>query len=345
MSYSQGPTNLITDVEGLMVGNAHDQGVRSGVTVILPTEPAVAAVDVRGGGPATRETDALDPSCIVDAIHGLVLAGGSVFGLDASSGVTQWLSERGRGFIFREQPRACPVVPQASLFDVLNGGDKSWKGESPYRALALAACETAASTFSLGNAGAGYGALAGRYKGGLGSTSAIYEGLTVGALTAVNPFGSPVIPGTDRFWAHAYEIDGEFGGRGGPIGTLPAQARSLTAETKADLITESAAAGANTTLAVVATDARLTPAEAKRLAIMASDGMARALRPIHTPFDGDIVFALATGRREIREPRPFVLAMLGSLAADCLARAIARGVYAAEDLGPWRSYRSIHPGS
>ncbi|WP_137387686.1 P1 family peptidase [Rhodoligotrophos defluvii] len=344
MSYSRGPLNLITDVEGLLVGNAHDHKVCSGVTVILPVEPAVAAVDVRGGGPATRETDALDPSCIVDAIHGLVLSGGSVFGLDAASGVTHWLSERGRGFTFREQPRACPVVPQASLFDVLNGGDKSWSGAPPYRTLALDACEGADRSFALGNAGAGFGALAGRYKGGLGSASGLYDGLTVGALVAVNSFGSPVIPGTDRFWAGPYEIDGEFGGLGGIAGVQPPERRSLTAETKADLVAESAAAGANTTLAVVATDAVLTPAEAKRLAIMASDGMARALRPIHTPFDGDLVFSLATGRREIAGARPFVLAMLGSLAADCLARAIARAVYEAQDLGPWRSYRSIHPG-
>jgi len=343
MTYRPGPLNLITDVEGITVGNAHDEKVMSGVTVILPVREAVAAVDVRGGGPATRETDALDPTCLVESVHAIALSGGSVYGLDTGTGITHWLAERGRGFSFGAQPRPCPMVPQACLFDIMNGGDKNWGDVPPYRRLGMEACDAAGREFALGNAGAGYGALAGVYKGGLGSASALYDGYTVGAVAAVNSFGSPVIPGTRRFWAQDYEIDGEFGGNGLPLAPLPPESRSLTLETKASYVSGADKPGANTTLTLVATDAHLTPAETKRLAIMAADGMARALRPIHTPFDGDIVFALSTGYREIEGPRPFVLCMLGALAADCLARAIVRGVYEAESLGPWRSYRDVHP--
>ncbi|MGF7163037.1 L-aminopeptidase/D-esterase-like protein [Rhodoligotrophos appendicifer] len=342
MSYRPGPLNLITDVDGISIGNAHDDKVMSGVTVILPDPDAIASVDVRGGAPATRETDALDPSSLVESVHAVVLSGGSVFGLDSATGVTQWLSDHGRGFTFATQPRACPVVPSACLFDILNGGDKAWGPTAPYRQLGIDACERASSQFSLGNVGAGYGALAGRYKGGLGSASAVIDGITVGAIVAVNSFGSPVIPGTNRFWAQLAEIDGEFGGLAGLPMELTAASRSLTTDTKAAMVADAAAAGANTTIAVVATDARLTPSEAKRFAVMATDGFARALRPVHTPFDGDTVFALATGRRELEGPRPLALAMLGAAASDSLARAIARGVYEAETLGPWLSYRQSH---
>ena len=292
-----GPTNLITDVAGIKVGNAQDGDLLSGVTVVLPDEAAVAAVDARGGAPGSRETDALDPTCLVDAVHGIVLAGGSVFGLDAASGVMHWLAERGRGFAFRAQPKVCPVVPAANLFDLTNGGNKDWGDMPPYRALGLAACEAAGDSFDLGNAGAGLGALAGRYKGGLGSASATWNGATAGALIAVNPFGSPVIPGTSTLWAAPFEQAGEFGGSGKLEVALTDETRSLEADTKAALIRSAAEAGQNTTIGVVATDARLTPAEAKRIAIMAADGMARAIRPIHTPYDGDVLFVLSTGKR------------------------------------------------
>ncbi len=340
--FPTGAANLITDVPGISVGNAQDPALLSGVTVVLPDGEAVAGVDARGGAPGSRETDALDPTCLVDAVHGLVLAGGSVFGLDAASGVMHWLAERGRGFAFRTQPKVCPVVPAANLFDLTNGGDKDWGDVPPYRTLGLAACDAAGPDFALGNAGAGLGALAGRYKGGLGSVSAVWDGITVGALAAVNSFGSPVVPGTGVFWAAPYEIDGEFGGTGEVRFALSDETRSLEADTKSALLRDAMAAGHNTTLGVVATDALLTPAEAKRVAIMATDGMARALRPVHTPYDGDIVFTLSTGRRELEGPRPLALTTLGGLAADAMARAVARGVYEAQSTAGWRGYRDIH---
>jgi len=339
---SSRPRNLITDVPGLAVGNAGDEALLSGVTVVLPDEASVAGVDVRGAAPGSRETDALDPTCLVDAVHGFVLAGGSVFGLDAASGVTDWLAERGRGFAFREQPKVCPVVPAANLFDLTNGGDKDWGDVSPYRDFGTAACDAAGADFALGNAGAGLGALAGRYKGGLGSVSASWGGFTVGAIAAVNAFGSPVVPGTGVFWAAPFEVGDEFGGTGRIDFPVDEGTRSLETDTKMAVLRDSARPASNTTIGIVATDAILSPAEAKRVAIMAADGMSRALRPVHTPYDGDVTFALSTGRHEIEGARPLALTMLGSLAADVMARAIARGVYEAETVGSWRSYRDVH---
>ncbi len=339
-----GPRNLITDVAGITVGNAEDMDLLSGVTVVLPDAAAAAAVDVRGGGPATRETDALDAACLVDAIHGVVLSGGSVFGLEAASGTVTWLDGRGRGFAFGDQPHVSPVVPAAALFDIANGGNKEWGDVPPYRDLGRAACDAAGDDFALGNAGAGTGALAGRYKGGLGSASAHSGGITVGALMAVNSFGSPVIPGTATLWAAPFEQAGEFGGSGElriPVGEAT---HSLEAGTKAELANGADAAGRNTTIGVVATDAALTPAEAKRVAIMAADGMARAIRPIHTPFDGDVIFVLATGKAELAGPRPLGLMQAGAMAADTVARAIGRAVFEAETVAGWRSFRDIHEG-
>lgn len=337
-----GPRNLITDVAGIAVGNAGDEGLLSGVTVVLPEEAAVAAVDTRGGGPATRETDALDPACLVDAVHGVVLSGGSVFGLDAASGVTHWLDARGRGFRFGEQPHVSPVVPAACLFDFLNGGDKAWGDAPPYRALGLAACDAAAADFALGNAGAGLGAIAGRYKGGLGSASVVAGGVTVGALMAVNAFGSPVVPGTDVLWAAPYGLADELGERAEVRMPVPAKGHSLEADSKLDLLEDRGQPGRNTTIGVVATDALLTPAQARRVAIMATDGMARALRPVHTPFDGDLIFVLATGKGATAPPGPAELSRIGALAADTVARAIARGVFEAETVARWKSFRDIH---
>ncbi len=339
MSAQPGPRNLITDVGGLLVGNAHDERVRTGATVVLAETEAVAAVDIRGGAPGTRETDALDPVSLVDTIHAVTLSGGSVFGLEAAAGVTHLLAERGRGFTFGDQPKPTPVVPGAILFDIRNGGDKDWGDTPPYRALGMAACEAASADFALGNHGAGFGALAGTLKGGLGSASLRWQGATVGALVAVNSFGSALVPGTGRFWAAPFEIGGEFGGLGAAPHCAP---HAPLAGTKAEALPDAAGAGQNTTIAVVATDAALTRSEAKRLAIMAADGMARALRPVHTPYDGDLVFALATGRVPLAEPRPLTLGCLGALAADTLARAIARGVYEARTMGPWTGFRDGH---
>jgi L-aminopeptidase/D-esterase-like protein len=314
--------NLITDVAGLTVGQAHDEAVRTGVTVILPTERAVCACDVRGGGPGTRETDALAPDTLVDAVDAVVLSGGSSYGLAAADGVAAWLGAQGRGFGLIDLPGVpkSPVVPAAILYDLANGGDKAWSLDPPYRRLGIAAAEAASADFALGTAGAG--AMAGALKGGTGSTSfTTTDGITVGALVAVNSFGS-VVGGDGRsFWAAPYEIDDEFGGLGSAgLGIAPDD----WGRSKAN-----PAPRANTTIAVVATDAALTPAQARRIAVMAQDGLARAIRPIHTPFDGDVVFALSTARRPLPEPEPFAIARIGALAADTLARAVARAVFEA----------------
>jgi L-aminopeptidase/D-esterase-like protein len=339
----KGSLNLVTDVPGILVGNAADERVWTGVTVILPEGRAVAAVDVRGGAPGTRETDALDPACLVDEVDAVVLSGGSVYGLDAASGVVGWLGARGRGYALGNSSLVAPVVPSAILFDLTNGGDKAWGEAPPYHALGRMACERAGREFSLGNAGAGFGARAGALKGGLGSASvATGAGVTVGAIVAANPFGSAVVPGTDRFWAAPYELEGEFGGRGWPQ-SPGAAARDPLEGTKAQAAGLVASQRGNTTIGLVAVDAKLTPAEARRLAIMAQDGLARAIRPVHAPVDGDVVFALATGRVALpSENRAALLTELGSLAADCLARAVARGVYEAESLGTAESYRARH---
>jgi L-aminopeptidase/D-esterase-like protein len=328
-----GPRNLITDVAGILVGNAEDHHVRSGVTVVLTDRPAVAAADVRGGAPATRGASALAPHGIVEAADAITLSGGSAFGLDAAGGVMSWLAMHGRGFPVG--PARVPIVVGAILFDLLNGGDKAWGEEPPYRHLGAAAAALAGPEFALGNAGAGLGAKAGGLKSGLGSASFVYEDeglpVVVGAIVAANPVGSVVMPGSPTMWAWALEQQDELGGQ--PPPTAPLGASAL----------EHAMPGmgpANTALAVVATDATLTQAQALRLATMAHDGFARAIRPAHTPMDGDVVFALATGRRGPVAPA-VGLARLGMLAADCVARAVARGVFEAEALGDLPSYRSV----
>ena len=324
-----GPLNLITDVESIRVGNAEDARVRTGVTVVLPDVPCLAAVDVRGGAPVTRETDALDPTCLVDRVDAVVLSGGSAFGLEAGSAVMNWLAAQGRGFAVGSA--VVPIVPAAILFDLLNGGAKDWGEHPPYAALGRAAALATGRQFALGNAGAGYGAKAGALKGGLGSASAIAaDGLQVGALAAVNAHGSTVMPGSCCFWAWALARKGEVGAQ-----VPPAQALLEEPEPPP------AFPGGHTTIAVIATNAALDKAEAQRVAIMAQDGFARAIRPIHTPFDGDTVFVLATGRWRLPKPRALALLRVGAAAADCTARAIMRGVYEAETLGDLVSYREF----
>jgi len=321
MAPRPGPRNLLTDVDGLLVGNADDARVRSGVTVVLPTGRAVAAADVRGGGPGTRETDLLAPVAMMDAVDAIVLSGGSAYGLDAATGALLWLAERGRGFRVGEQ--IVPIVPSAILFDLANGGDKDWSRGLPYQRLARAACEAAGTDFALGTAGAGFGAKAGPLKGGLGSASAVDDdGLQVGALVAVNARGGTTVGDQPQFWAWPWELGEEFGGlppprRGPGLAAPPAAPARL---------------GENTTLAVVATNAVLNKAEAQRIAIMAQDGLARAIRPLHTPFDGDSVFALSTLALPIAGDRAALTERIGTLAADCLARAVARGIFLARGL-------------
>lgn len=327
-----GPRNLITDVAGIAVGNAHEARLRSGVTVVLAEPEAVAAVDVRGGGPGTRETDLLEPSNLVQAVQAVCLSGGSAFGLDAASGVMTWLAERGRGF--RVGERVVPLVPSAILYDLDNGGDKDWGARLPFQALARAACDAAGPDFALGTAGAGYGAKAGGIKGGLGSASVAEPdgGLQVGALVAVNARGPVTLDGQPQFWAWPFEQGAEFGGL--PLPTLRVALEPA--------VSRPAVLGASTTIAVVATNATLTKAEARHVAVMAQDGLARAIRPVHTPFDGDTVFALATGRLESVAPRPRLVARIGALAADCLARAVARGVFLATGWPGLPSWRDLH---
>ena len=317
-----GPRNSISDVPGIRVGNAEDPALLTGVTAVIPDAPAVAAADVRGGGPGSRETEALAPEATVQEVHAVVLSGGSAFGLDAAGGVMDWLRTQGRGFHIAGA--VVPIVPSAIIFDLATGGPKSWQ-HPPWWGLGRRAAERAAPHFRLGNAGAGLGARAGALKGGLGTASAILGNFTVGALAVVNSAGSVVIPGSRHFWAWALEMGAEFGGLGPP--------EAMPGELDHRFLTEGGpdSPGANTTLVVVATDAALSRAQARRVALMAHDGLARAIRPVHTPLDGDTVFVLSTGARALADP-VHDLARIGMVAADCAARAIARGVYEAEGL-------------
>jgi L-aminopeptidase/D-esterase-like protein len=312
--------NLITDVAGVRVGNADDTKLASGSTAIVFDEPTVAAVDVRGGAPGTRETDLLDAHRTVERIDAVTLSGGSAFGLDAASGVQAWLLEQGRGFAIGDI--RIPIVSGAVLFDMVNGGDKHWGRFPPYRELGYAAAAAAGSDFALGTAGAGYGATTVNLKGGLGSASAVTRsGHTVGALVAVNACGSVTVGHERHFWAAPFEHHTEFGGLGFPA-KVPAIALLPVAK---------GGPGENTTIAIVATDAALTKAQARQFAVMSQDGIARAIQPAHTALDGDTVFAAATGRRPLGNAVP-ELTELGAIAAHVLARAVARGVYEAKAL-------------
>jgi L-aminopeptidase/D-esterase-like protein len=337
--------NLITDVPGLIVGHAVDAAAQSGVTTLLCDGLWTAGVDVRGGGPGTRETEVLAAENLVGGVHAITLAGGSVFGLAAADGVAAALSHRGVGLKLRPDGLAIPIVPSAVLHDLDAGGDKDWGLDPPYRRLGVASVEAAGRRFALGSAGAGVGARAGLEKGGVGSASVdLGDGVIVGALVAVNCVGTARMADGTAFWAWPFEIDGEFGGAR-PTAFLQEHDPSPRL---GRMRSPDAAPGAHTTLAIVAASVALTPAECKRLAMMAHDGMARAIRPVHTPFDGDTVFALAQGRAlapgapsslDPSRPGPVpyglgleraaALARIGSAAADCLARAIARGVYEA----------------
>ena len=312
--------NLITDVPGLKIGHAEDMRLGSGSTAVIFDAPAVASIDVRGGGPGTRESVLLDPAQTIDAIDAIALSGGSAFGLDAASGVQAWLREQGRGYAVRTA--RVPIVPGAVLFDLLNGGNKDWGRFPPYRDLGYAAAANAATGFALGSIGAGTGATTVNCKGGIGSASApTADGCIVGALAAVNAVGSVIVGDGPWFWAAPFEVDGEFGGRGLPKTFPPSDS----------LPRIKGGAPENTTLVVVATDAILTKAQAKRVAVMAQSGMSRAIYPVHSPLDGDVIFAASTGRRPLADPI-VGLTMLGNTAANVVARAIARGVFTAAAL-------------
>lgn len=322
-----GTHNQIIDVPGLSVGQAQDDSVRTGVSVILCETPAIGAVAVAGGGPGTRETDLLAAGTLVDAVDAICLSGGSAFGLAAADGVTAGLHAAGRGFGLMDLPGVpkTPIVPAAILYDLANGGVKNWGETSPYQALGRAAFEDAShgAAVKLGKAGAGFGARAGALAGGLGSASIVtQDGMTVGALAAVNCFGATKMPGTDAFWAWPYEMDGEFGGV-----RPPADYAADADDWGAAKINP--ALGQNTTIACIATDVELTTDEAKRVAQMALSGFSRSIRPVFAPFDGDAVFVISTAKKTLPEPKAINLTRLGELAASTLARAIARGVYEA----------------
>ncbi len=313
MKSEPGPLNLITDVAGLRVGNAGDERIKTGVTVLLGDVPFTAGVQVMGGAPGTRETDLLAPDKTVEQVDALVLAGGSAFGLDAASGVADGLRATGRGFAVGDQN--VPIVPGAILFDLVNGGDKGWT-DNPYKQLGLQALTAAAASFELGTSGAGTGATTANLKGGLGSASLILpSGHTVGALVAVNALGSATVGDGPHFWAAPFEVGNEFGGFG-PANHFP---DIQTPPTKL-------AQHANTTIGIVATDAALTQAQCTRLATAAHDGFARALVPSHTPMDGDLIFAAATGAEPLTNQVVDTL-MLGHAAATCMSRAIARAIF------------------
>ncbi|WP_370155186.1 P1 family peptidase [Streptacidiphilus sp. EB129] len=348
-----GTVNGLTDVIGLRVGHAQriGEGWLSGVTVVLAPEGGmVAAVDVRGGGPGTRETDALDPRNLVQRIDAVVLTGGSAFGLDAAGGVAAWLEEHGRGFRVGPEPdQVVPVVPAAALFDLGRGGD--WRAR-PDAALGREAVAAAARTVEgapvpQGCVGAGTGAVAGGVKGGIGTASTVLEsGTTVAALVAVNAAGSVLDPAGGELYGARIGAADEFDL---PVPT-PERHRAATARLQQPRTL-------NTTLAVVATDAVLTKAQAQKLAGTAHDGLARAVRPVHLLSDGDTVFALSTGTRPLvpedqsdalGDPAFGVHVAAGALnavlaaGADTLTRAIVHAMLAAESAGGFPSYRELY---
>jgi len=329
-----GKTNTITDIDGILVGNAHNDAARTGVTVVLAPDMAVTACAIPGGGPGTRETDALQPANLVDRANAIVLAGGSVYGLDAAGAVAADLGRAGQGFN-TGAALPSPIVPAAILFDLRNGGIVDDSRPDIYRELGSQALKNCAEDFAQGNAGAGFGAVAGELKGGLGSASVICDDMPhIGALIAANPFGA-TIDENNRLYAQnqalMHQGKLEFGDLTPPSASNP---RHPLMGTKAAL----AFAGANTTIGVIATDADLTKAEAQRVAIMAQDGLARAINPVHTPFDGDSLFVMATGKRPLTHDiskRAMRLTLIGALAAQCVTRAIGHAIWRAEPLGTW----------
>src|SRR4051812_3454078 len=315
--------NLLTDIAGVRVGHADDAALASGVTAIVFDAPAVAAIDVRGGGPGIRDGAVLELANTVERLDAIALSGGSAFGLESGGGVQAWLAGQGRGFAVRGA--LIPIVPGGVVFDLLNGGNKNWGRFPPYRDLGYAAAAAAGADFALGSVGAGTGATTANYKGGLGSASAVTAaGVRVAALAVVNAVGAATVGDGPWFWAAPFETGGEFGGAGLPPAFTPDM---LAMRLKG---TTEATAAENTTLAVVVTDAILTRPQAKRLAMIAQTGFARAIYPVHAPLDGDVLFAAATGEKPVD---PLIgLTELGMVAANTVARAIARGVYEAAAL-------------
>jgi len=306
---------------GIKIGHAEDRDVKTGVSLLIPDMPALCAVDVRGGGPGTREISALQDGGLIEHVHAVSLSGGSVYGLAAADAAVNWLGAQGRGYIARPDIPVSPIVPSAILFDNANGGNKAWGEHPPFYELGLKACQAANYESAEGAVGAGHGATAGTYAGGLGIATEIIDGVHVTAVIAANPVGSPFMPGSRVPWAWPYEVNNEFGGQ------RPKTDYQLSAaqDTKLSLIK---AAGQATVIGAVLTDAKLSQKQAKRLAIMAQDGLSMSVQPAHTPLDGDTIFALSTG--DVPCTTPVALAELGGAAARCTARALMRGVYHAQ---------------
>ena len=337
MTLKPGSKNLITDVPGLNVGNAEDHILKSGVSVLTSSNPMTASYCVMGGAPGTRETDLLEPDKTVHGIDAIVLSGGSAFGLDATNGVVEYLREKGKGFAMG--PINVPIAPTAIIFDLRNGGNKNWD-KNPYPKLGRKAIENASENFHLGSSGAGFGATTGQLKGGLGSASTILSnGTIVGALVVVNAMGNVVDPVSGKFWAAPFEFEVEFGGYGPPVNAFPG---SILKYSKLNSIKE----GANSTIGIIATNARITKAEAKRIATSAHDGFSRAIIPSHLPYDGDLIFSVSTGEIETAHSNED-FAELCHLSSVTMSRAIARAIYnassnASDDVSCFKDkYRKI----
>jgi L-aminopeptidase/D-esterase-like protein len=319
---------VITDVPGVLVGQYErlGDGWATGTTVVLVPDGAVGGVDQRGGAPGTRETDVLEPSRLVRQVHGICLTGGSAYGLAAADGVMRWLAEHNLGISVGERPHeVVPVVPSAVLFDLKLG---DW-GNRPDAEFGYAACVAATDgPVAQGCVGAGTGARTGCLKGGIGTASMVVDGLTVGAIVAVNAMGESVNLTTGLPWAVDHEVDGEFGLRppGAPRVELKPKRSAL-----------------NTTIGVVAVDAMLTKTECQRVAMVAHDGMARAIRPAHAMYDGDTIFALGTGRQELSGIRGVALDRVCEAGAQVFARAIVHGVLAATSVAGVPAYRDVWP--
>lgn len=344
-----GRYNHVVDVAGIEIGHYQrvDDGWCSGTTVVLPPRGTVGGVDVRGGGPGTRETDCLSPTTMVSTVDAICLSGGSAYGLDAASGVVAWLAERNRGLKIGTEPHhIVPIVPAAVLFDLGVGGNFK---RQPNADFGRNACDAASTTeIRMGNVGAGAGARSGGLKGGVGSASVVLEnGITIAALVALNAAGSPIDPKSGELFGARYGVLDEFDGVRTPNRN----------EVSAWLDTPRTPPPLNTTLAVIATDVRLSKHECSRVASAGHDGMARAISPIHLYTDGDTVFALATGAKEFPEgagpkgairtsdERIFKINEVMAAGADCVARAIVHAMLAAETFGQWKSYRDMFPSS
>ena len=320
MPLNSGPKNLITDVGNLKIGHAEDTKVKTGTTVILPEFPVTASVAIHGGAPGTSDVALLEPHQTIEKVNALVLSGGSAFGLDACAGVRQWLLEQNSGF--KVGNAIVPIVPGAIIFDLTNNGDKDWGAQTPYKDLAYRACKSADKNFEIGTHGAGFGASTAGLKGGIGSASTeLSNGVIIGAIVVVNSLGSTTLPDSKHFWASPFELKGEFGDFGLPI----EPSRNYSA---IRLKTANMDAKSNTTIAVIATNVELDKSKCKQLAITAHDGIARAIWPAHTPFDGDLIFAISTNTLSI-DLGINELAEIGATATLTLSRAIARAIYSA----------------